>query len=549
MRNQRAGRGSRGVSRRHFVASTAGAAIAGALGARSLFAETPDPSIDPSIDPSVPVGRAAEAYGVRVAAADLARKQPSNGHRGNGDETRYATRWASYTKALPHDALGHVVPDAYAAYLAAMRSGDAEQMEKIPLGGFTKLSNPHAALAFDLIGPDAAQPSLAPPPRMDSAERAAELVELYWHSLLRDVRFADYESTPLVKRACDELTSLRTFTGPRVDGKVIPATLFRGQTRGGRIGPYVSQFLLRDIPFGAMRVPQKYRIAAPSRDYLTEFEEWRAMQNGGLAPSTAFADGTSHIVAARNLTEYVHRDFTYQAFLGAALMLLKISAPLDGGIPYQYSINQGGFVTFGAPDVLHYVSAAANSSLKPAWFQKWMVHRTARPEEIAARVHCHLAKKAEYPLHESVLRSEAVAETRRRFGSALLSQAYPEGCPTHPSFPAGHAVIAGACATVLKAWFNESWTLPSCSLPKTDGSGLVPYSGPDLTVGGELDKLAENIAISRNFAGVHWRSDGQGGLELGERFAIQFLCEMKLCSRETFQGFSLTKFDGSTITV
>jgi len=74
-------------------------------------------------------------------------------------------------------------------------------------------------------------------------------------------------------------------------------------------------------------------------------------------------------------------------------------------------------------------------------------------------------------------------------------------------------------------------------------------AGVALTVGGELDKLAENVAIGRNFAGVHWRSDSQAGLELGERFAIQFLCEMKMCSRETFHGFSLTKFDGSTVTV
>ena len=62
------------------------------------------------------------------------------------------------------------------------------------------------------------------------------------------------------------------------------------------------------------------------------------------------------------MTEYLHRDFTYQAFLSATLMLLKISAPLDGGVPYPYSINQGGFVRLGASDVLHYVAAAANCS-------------------------------------------------------------------------------------------------------------------------------------------------------------------------------------------
>jgi hypothetical protein len=110
-------------------------------------------------------------------------------------------------------------------------------------------------------------------------------------------------------------------------------------------------------------------------------------------------------------------------------------------------------------------------------------------------------------------------------------------------------VIAGACATVLKAWFSENWVLPSCSLPNVDGMALAPYSGPDLTIGGELDKLAENIAVGRNFAGVHWRSDGMAGLRLGETFAIHFLREMKMTSRELFNGFSLTKFDGTQITI
>jgi hypothetical protein len=149
------------------------------------------------------------------------------------------------------------------------------------------------------------------------------------------------------------------------------------------------------------------------------------------------------------------------------------------------------------------------------------------------------------PFVRSVLHSDAVSETKKRFNSALLPQAYPEGCPTHPSFPAGHAVIAGACATVLKAWFSETWVLPTTSVPNADGTALVSYTGPDLTVGGELDKLAENVAIGRNWAGVHWRSDGIAGLRFGEAFAINFLREMKMTSRELFNGFSLTKFDGT----
>jgi len=525
-------------SRRRFVKAGAGASLLTFFGGASTLRANGEE-------------RRARSYEMRVAAAERARRKTVGPHVSNGDESRYANKWASFTKTLPHDELGHVQLPAYRTYLAALESGDAQAMARIPLGGYNKLANPHAALAFDLMGPDAQQTALAPSPAANSEEYAAELVELYWQALTRDVPFHELGSNPLIARACHELTAMPGFRGPRAGGRVTPDTLFRGITAGGAVGPYVSQFLLLTIPFGATRVPQKYRVAIPGRDYLTAFDDWLAVQNGGLAPATAFVNDSafSYMTTPRILTEYLHRDFTYQAFLSAALMLLKISAPLDGALPYQHSLSQGGFVTFGAPDILHYVAAAANCSLKAAWFHKWMVHRTARPEEIGGRVHCQLKKKADYGLPRSITESAAVEETLKRNGTALLPQAYPEGSPTHPSFPAGHAVIAGACTTVLKAWFAESWVIPTASVPNPEGTALTKYTGPQLTVGGELDKLAENISIGRNYAGVHWRCDAIEGMRLGEAFAIDLLREMKLCAAEPFDGFSLTKFDGERITV
>lgn len=63
--------------------------------------------------------------------------------------------------------------------------------------------------------------------------------------------------------------------------------------------------------------------------------------------------------------------------------------------------------------------------------------------------------------------------------------AYPEGCPIHLAYPAGHAVIAGAGVTILKAFFNESFIIPHPVIASSDGLSLLPYSGPDLTIGGE----------------------------------------------------------------
>ncbi len=126
---------------------------------------------------------------------------------------------------------------------------------------------------------------------------------------------------------------------------------------------------------------------------------------------------------------------------------------------------------------------------------------------------------------------------------------YPEGCPTHPAYPAGHAAIAGACTTVLKAFFKETHELPTPVMLSADGLALVPYRGPALTVGGELNKLAANIALGRNAAGVHWRSDSIEGLKLGEAVARQVLRQLRTTYPEHFSGFRFTQFNGTAVTV
>ncbi|MGH7844768.1 MAG: vanadium-dependent haloperoxidase, partial [Candidatus Binatia bacterium] len=186
------------------------------------------------------------------------------------------------------------------------------------------------------------------------------------------------------------------------------------------------------------------------------------------------------------------------------------------------------------------------------WYQKWYVHRRLRPEEFGGRVHHHLTGAAIYPIDAEILNSEALQQVHSRYGAYFLPQAYPEGCPLHPSYGSGHATVAGACVTVLKAWFDESFVLPNPVVANGTGTALIPYTGPDagsLTVGGELNKVAANIASGRNFAGIHWRTDYTEAFKLGEAVAIGILRDQKNTYKESFAGFSLTKFDGATITV
>ncbi|WP_274854158.1 vanadium-dependent haloperoxidase [Bacillus methanolicus] len=257
-----------------------------------------------------------------------------------------------------------------------------------------------------------------------------------------------------------------------------------------------------------------------------------------------------YIRNGRDLGEYVHYDFSYQGPLSACLILQSFGKEaLDPDNPYINSVTQGRFVTFGAPHILDMVAMVGRAALEAFWFHKFLVHRRLRPEEFGGRLQNHMTGDACYPINSELLDSQVVSEVFKEYGTYLLPMAYPEGCPTHPAYPAGHACIAGAGVTVLKAFFNESFPIHNPVVTSSDGLSLLPYSGPTLTIGGELNKLATNISLGRDFAGVHWRSDGIEGIKLGEAVAISILQDYAKTYNENFKGFSLTKFDGTNIKI
>lgn len=299
-----------------------------------------------------------------------------------------------------------------------------------------------------------------------------------------------------------------------------------------------------------MTLVQRGRMPTSGDDYMTSYPEWLNIQRGLPPTRVNMPDAAPRYLRhGRDLGAYVHRDFTYQAFLNAGLILLALRAPFQATNPYARSHTQSGFVTFGAPHVLDLVGRVANAALKATWCHKWLVHRRLRPEEFAGRVHQTMTGAVRYPLHADVLNAAAPSTIFRTFGTYLLPMAYPEGCPLHPAYPAGHAAIAGACVTVLKAFFQPSFVIPQPVEVSADGLTLLPYRGPTLTVEGELNKLASNIALGRDAAGVHWRSDGIEGIKLGEAVAIGLLRDLRGTYHEDFQGFALTTCDGKTITI
>jgi len=472
-------------------------------------------------------------------------------HPTNGDEQAFPNRIGNFSKGLPHDVYGEVNPVAYNKLLYAVQTTQPQDYANIPLGcpGGRKLTNPQAGLAFDMVGADTHALTMPIPYSITTQTTADQAVELYWMALSRDVLFTDYATNPITLAAAAELTGLSAFDGPRDMGVVTSGTLFRGPWSGCLDGPFISQFLYLDCPYGATYIDQQFQPATAGLDYMTVYNDWLNIQNGCLPGSAPVLDPTPrYMINLRDLTRWVQIDQLNQAFVQAALVLTNLGAPLSPTNPYNNSANQMGFATFGGPHLLRLIGEVC-VSLKDVWYQKWCVHRYLRPEAYGGLVHLNLTGQKTYPLNSDVLTSTAVSQTFGLTGTYLLPQAYPEGSPLHPSYGSGHATVAGACVALLKAWFDESWVIPAPVQPNNSGSALIPYVGPPLTVGGELNKLADNIATGRNAAGIHWRQDGNQGNILGESSTISVLRDFKNTYNENFLGFTFTSFANQQIVI
>ena len=541
-----------GLDRRSFLGrlGVGAASIAGLAASAAAATNKIDPSLPAKDVGSVldtPEARVARAFEIRMRAAELARDRAIAPQTNNGEEQLYPNRIANFSKGLPHNAYGEVDLVAYNSLLAALRSGDPERFESLPMGLGVKLTNPLSGMAFDLEGPDGHHLAQPPAPTITSGEGGSELGEDYWMALARDVHFSDYGTSSVIADAASDMSRFSDFRGPKQNGQVTPQTIFRGSTAGDVIGPYLSQFMWLGFHMGALTIAQRVWTLPAGTDFLTRYDEWLAVQNGFENYSYPLDSTARYIRNLRDLGQWVHVDALYQAYHQACLILLDIHAPFAPGVPYQGSTTQIGFGTFGGPHILSLVTEVATRALKAVWYQKWFVHRRLRPEAFGGLVH-QTRTGRNYPVNVELLNSAALDRLFSRNGTYLLPTNAPEGSPTHPSYGAGHATVAGACVTILKAWFDGSYELPQRVVPDATGTALLAYNGPALTVENELNKLAANVAIGRNAAGFHYRSDYWESVKLGEKIAVGILEEQRETYREIC-SFSFKGFEGQTITI
>lgn len=546
--------------------------------------------------------RKTNAKMIRATAANQNAARPMTPQGGNGDEERYADKRGSYGKGLKQLDTGLVDPVAFKSLVIATQTGLPSDFNKIIMALNPRergLHSPQAGISYNLWGADNSTFAVPPAPTLVSAQRADEVVELYLMRLTNDVAFSAYATDVVTLAAVANLNTLSDFRGPKIDGEVTPQTLFRSGIPGALEGPYISQFLMRDVVFSDTPFTQRYRVpfslteAPPggqSNTFLTTIDEYKSIQEGRNPTNAIQFDPVFRFIRnGRDLANFVHADPPALPYLYALFILISMagadanvmqrnnSLVYDQGNPYLTNPTQEQFAEFFVPQIMDQICLACEMGIRAAWYQKWFVQRILRPEEYGFLVQQQVTGAFNYGLNSDIVDNTLVLEAIRDLnalvndldpdeGTFLLSQGYPEGAPMHPSYPAGHATCAGACATILKAWFNEDFIMTDPDAPLTgsaqtpafeaspsvggDGGGITrTTTSAILTVGGELNKLAANVASGRNFAGVHYRCDMDESLKLGEAMAIAILEDWAYTNNINFAGFSLTKFDGTKITV
>jgi hypothetical protein len=336
---------------------------------------------------------------------------------------------------------------------------------------------------------------------------------------------------------------------------------------------------------------------------MIQWNDWLAVQNGA-DPQTGneaqiFGPPASvtrrFISTPRDLATYVHYDALYEAYLNACLILLGMKAPTDPGFDklsgsgtfYLNSLNPdnrlltrffevhereaGGFALWGGPHILTLVTEVATRALKAVRYQKFNTHCRLRPEALAARIEKASQIQSDFPsvgnaflqLESDIQPTVMATQAHNASGTKLLPMAFQEGSPMHPSYGAGHATVAGACVTILKAYFDtsavlvrrgsdilfslhvESTDAPVAFVPDSSMTALIDVNdGSYLTLEGELNKLAANISIGRNMAGVHYFSDYYDSLRMGEEIAIGILEEQALGYTTDPFVLAVPTFDG-----
>jgi len=428
---------------------------------------------------------------------------------------------------------------------------------KYPIEGTRPLVSPPSAQSVATDGTDPWLGAMPPAPDHDSPVAFLEMLEAYLATHARETPFAEYGDgfadslddgwlADAFERDREAIADALPADTGSIDDWIEPPgeDLFRDAFPGCRVGPYASQHFFHDVRIGGQALDASVRpiTEGPFGETFDAHEAIVRSSRPGAEPGhddrrrVDRGDG-EFVHTGHHLASHVRDDPAHQPYLIAALQLLDWEVPYADDVQYEDSDSILPYIDNGAVAILDLLGRVTRNALLSAWHQKWSVHRRLRPETYAGRVHVALdegmadvfapSAGADLPAFTEMDVPRGLSEGKGDGSTTLLPLAYPEGAPAHPAYPSGHSTIAGACATVLKTFFEDASydELPNVEAKRSpDGERLVDVDDPGtLTVHGEVNKLASNVGMGRVFAGVHYRTDHVYGMALGEQVAVATL--------------------------
>jgi hypothetical protein len=494
---------------------------------------------------------------------------------------------SQYHKGLLHNDTGDLVyPEDYEKLVKYVECNDQYNIKLLHMGTpCSKFHDPFGSLSVTYMGMDVQHYNIIQPPDIGSIEIASEMLELYYMADAREqqLQFITWSSIFPI----EEMTEiLPTLIDPPVATKCACEftnhTIFRGATTYEHIGPYISQFLFLNIPMSNIFIPQIYVLSVSSdemdigqgRHWGTDLTTAVQMQNNDICDFKSEPTTTlNYITTGRDLATFVEDDPTTQVYVNTCNMLFELKACFKDEFPTS-NIYDFMNTYCSKTSIICAINEVCRLALNIATYWKWQVYMRIRPEAYSILVNEDFKAGTNNYTHPLLFQdAELINEiadinnNENGFpnlinpanGFIMLPQVYRRGSPNSPSYPSSHAVVAGACVTVIKYFFkNEQWiniinrNRDSSMIPydkitqfydestpiilQSNFENLTLYPGmafpeleqdfPCMSIYSELHKLASNISFGRMWAGVNYRTDCTQGMYLGEQVAINYLEDM-----------------------
>ena len=186
------------------------------------------------------------------------------------------------------------------------------------------------------------------------------------------------------------------------------------------------------------------------------------MQNGKPTGKSLTPVAPLYLHDGRGLASYTHDDVLYQAYFIAYLVLSSLNVPLNPGNPYRDSQKPKRLCDIRPARYRGDFDRCGGRGPEGRLVSK-MVGPSAASSRSSGGAIVHLAKTGaggtQGQVSNTALQSQAVHPSFTTNHSYLLSQAFPEGSPTHPAYPTGHGTVGGACITALKFFYDGTYKI------------------------------------------------------------------------------------------